>query len=144
MNTPGGISHRIQEKIEQNKKEVELLESEKLRSMVADYEHWSKHLPILKAQIESVLGPLLEEQAVHPETVVPEKKSKPNRPKKSAADVLKEMVALLTNHPEGMKSKEIAKILNVGLPKIAEAISLNESLFEKREKGPKSVIKLKV
>jgi hypothetical protein len=52
------------------------------------------------------------------------------------------MVALLTDHPKGMKSKEIAELLNVGLPKIAEAISLNESLFEKREKGPKSVIQL--
>lgn len=123
---------------------VELLESEKLRGMVADHKHWSKHLPTLKAQIESILGFPLEDQAEHSEAVIQEKKGNTTRPQRTSQEVLDEIVALLKNYPEGMKSKRIAKLLNVGLPKIAEAISLNESLFEKREKGPKSVIKLKL
>jgi hypothetical protein len=144
MSTTKTLNDRAEEKKEFHKKQQELIESDEFEKMLVDYEHWSKHLPILKAQIESVLGPLLEEQSVHSETVIPEKKGNTNRPTKPAADVLKEMVDLLKNHPEGMRSKEIAELLNVGLPKIAEAISLNEALFEKREKGPKSVIKLKV
>ena len=143
MNTLENISDRIQEEIERHKKRLEQLESGEVQRMIAEHEHWSKRLPILREEIEAILGSPLETSSVSREIATLNKKGKPNRPKKPTGEVLKEMVALLTDHPKGMKSKEIAELLNVGLPKIAEAISLNESLFEKREKGPKSVIQLK-
>lgn len=133
------LADRIKEETERYKKKLELLESGKLQTMLEEYEDSSKRLAQLKADIEAILGTSFQE----PEQSKKKQNSKTNRPKKSAQDVLKEMVDLLEKHPEGMKKADIAKGLNVGEPKVAEAFNLDRSKFEEPMRGPKAVIKLK-
>ena len=139
MSTTKTLADRIQEEKERFKKRLEQLESAELQRMIDEYEDGSKRLAILKEKIELVLGSPLQETPFPKERV----KGKGNRPKVTPEDVFKGMVALLKDHPEGLKKKEIAEHLNVGQPKVDEAFALGGTQFEPRMRGPKAVIKLK-
>ena len=141
MSTPNkSLSEKIKEQAEIHKRKLELLESGELQRMIDEYEHCLKRIPILKAEIKDILGVSLEEE---PKATENPEQQRSNRPKKSPQEVLKEMVDLLKAHPEGLKKKEIAERLKVGLPKVDEAFSQDKSLFAERNRGPKAVIKLK-
>ena len=139
MSTTKSLAERIREETERYKQRLAFLESGELQKMIDEYEHWSKRLPVLRAEIEEILGTSFEESVSSKE----KKGSKGNRSKKTAGEVLKDMVALLEKHPEGLKKAAIAKELNVGEPKIAEAFNLDKSKFDEPMRGPKAVIKLK-
>lgn len=133
------LTDRIKNETERYKKKLELLESGELQKKIDEYEQLSKRLPLLKAEIEAVLGVFLGE----PEASKAKGSRKSNRPKKSAKEVLQEMIDLLEKHPDGLKKSKIAEELKVGEPKVAEAFNLNRSKFEEPMRGPKAVIKLK-
>jgi len=139
MRTTKTLADRIEEEKERHKKRLELLDSGELQKLIAEYEEGSKRLEILKKKIELIIGAPLQETPAPKERV----KAKGKRPKATPEDVLKGMLALLKDHPEGLKKKEIADHLNVGQPKLDEAFALGETQFEPRMRGPKAVIKLK-
>jgi len=139
MTTTKSLADRIKEQTERYKKKLELLGSGELQKMIDEYEHWSKRLPQLRAEIEAILGAPLQE----PEPSEKKDGGKVNRAKKTAEEVLQGMINLLEKHPEGMKKADIARELNVGEPKVAEAFNLDRSKFEEPMRGPKAVIKLK-
>ena len=139
MTTTMSLADRIKEETERYKKKLEFLESGKLQAMLEEYEHWSKRLPQLKAEIEAIIGTSFQA----PESSKKKDGGKVNRPKKTADEVLQEMIVLLEKHPHGLKKAAIAKDLNVGEPKVAEAFYLDKSKFEEPMRGPKAVIKLR-
>jgi hypothetical protein len=139
MSTAKSLNEQKQELLEFHRQRIHLIESGELQKMIDEHEHWSKRLPLLKAEIDAILEASLRVT----EPSKGKENGKTNRPKKSAQDVLKEMVDLLEKHPEGMKKADIAKKLNVGNPKVDEAFALDQSRFEPRMRGPKAVIKLK-
>lgn len=139
MSNTISLTDRIKNETERYKKKLELLESGELQKKIDEYEQLSKRLPILKAEIEAVLGAFFEE----PEASKEKGSRKSNRPKKSAEEVLQGMIDLLEKHPDGLKKTKIAEELKVGEPKVVEAFNLNRSKFEEPMRGPKAVIKLK-
>jgi len=140
MTTTMSLADRIKEETERYKKKLEFLESGQLQAMLEEYEHCSKRLPQLKAEIEAILGTAFQE----PEPSKKKDGGKVNRAKKTAEEVLQEMIVLLEKHPDGLKKTKIAEDLKVGEPKITEAFNLDKSKFEEPMRGPKAVIKLKV
>jgi hypothetical protein len=139
MSTPKPLTEWIEAEKERYKKKLEQLDSSELQKLIAEYEDGSKRLQVLKEKIELIIGSPLQE------TPAPKDKGKDqsNRPKISAEDARSKVISLLKNHPEGMSKTDIEKQLNIGKPKIEEAIALDKSLFEPRKRGAKAVIRLK-
>jgi hypothetical protein len=57
------ILQKIQLKKEALAKQAQALESPDLQKKIQDYQYWSTHLPILKKEIESLIGESLDEAA---------------------------------------------------------------------------------
>jgi hypothetical protein len=104
------ILQKIQLRKEALAKQVQTLESAELQKKIQDYQYWSAHLPILKKEIESLIGESLDEASADPS------QSKRGRKKGVASlvesDVEAKISELLKGSPDGLAGSKIADLIH--------------------------------
>ena len=104
------ILHKIQLKKEALARQAQALESPELQKKLQDYQYWSTHLPILKKEIEALIGEALDGAGADATS------SKRGRKRGVTAlldaDVEARITELLKGSPDGLAGSKIAETIH--------------------------------
>jgi hypothetical protein len=104
------ILQKIQLKKEALAKQAQALESPDLQKKIQDYQYWSTHLPILKKEIETLIGESLDEgSADHSQSKRGRKKGVASL---AESDVEAKISELLKGSPDGLAGSKIADLIH--------------------------------
>lgn len=141
------IQGLIDEQRELHRKQLELLNSDDLKKKIEDYKYWSAQLPILKKELEALIGKSLDEAPA-----APKEKSPAGRPKGGTvldvSDVAPKLLELLRKeeHSKGLAAKHIGAYLKGNWEvrvstidrKVKEVLDEDQKLPESERKFRKS------
>ena len=101
------ILHKIQLKKEALARQSQALESPDLQKKIEDYQYWSTHLPILKKEIEALIGDALDGTGA--DTASSKRGRKRGVAALLDADVQVQITELIKGSPDGLAGSKIAE-----------------------------------
>jgi hypothetical protein len=101
------ILQKIQLKREALARQAQALESPELQQKIQDYQYWSTHLPILKKEIEALIGEALDGAGA--DTASSKRGRKGRAASVVEADLQAKISDLLKGSPDGLAGSKIAE-----------------------------------
>jgi hypothetical protein len=136
----------IEEQRELHRKQLELLDSTDLKKKIEDYRHWSVQLPILKNELEALIGKPLEEPPAAPKEKSPKGRKKGGT-SLDVADVAPKVLDLLREekHSKGLAARHIGLQLKDKWKGVEESTVERKvkEVLDKDQKLPESERKFK-